>query len=411
MFRFLLIAFAAVGLPSHVPVVGERGETEEFEDTTLLQSHRVGRSTATEDTEGCKGPQPVIIDTDMDTDDQMAIAYLLAEPSIVVKAITVLADGWSNQWSGVVNAMRLTQYFGQPDIPVAYSPKYNSDTQLNLQEPNGLPKISLLPGINNYLSEFVPLPFNERPPSWQYASTLIARTLKKSRCKVDIIELGPLTTLAQVIQEYPKRFKTKVKRLYFSGGEISPRNVEPTTKVWPYSAGGTSFTGKPPGTSWNVFSDPIAANAVFSFGVRMVFATSTLQNSFAFSTNDTSYIPASCDPQRAQFLRDLVDKLPDADAEKQQLIKYWDQSAAVLAVQMIRNNGAEDAAVCTKWNRTTFSVMMEAGDNPSVSGTYYARLLENSFGQHVTECLAGNETEFLIAYYSGLCGIFYQSTA
>ena len=38
-----------------------------------------------------------------------------------------------------------------------------------------------------------------------------------------------------------------MKRLYFSGGEISPRNVEPTTKVWPYSAGGTSFTGKPPG--------------------------------------------------------------------------------------------------------------------------------------------------------------------
>ena len=24
-----------------------------------------------------------------------------------------------NQWSGVVNAMRLTQYFGQPDIPVS----------------------------------------------------------------------------------------------------------------------------------------------------------------------------------------------------------------------------------------------------------------------------------------------------
>ena len=139
--------------------------------------------------------------------------------------------------------------------------------------------------------------------------------------------------------------------------------------------------------------------------------TPTLQDSFDFSTNDTSYIPASCDLQRAEFLRDLVDQLPAADAEKQQLIKYWDQSAAVLAVQMIRNNGATDAAVCTEWNRSTFSVMMEAGDNASVSGTRYAKLLENSFGQPVTQCLAGNETEFLTAYFSGLCGIFYQSTA
>eukprot|EP00438_Fugacium_kawagutii_P003807 Skav205035 [mRNA] locus=scaffold2669:115951:116331:- [translate_table: standard] len=78
---------------------------------------------------------PVIVDTDMDTDDQMALIFLLGEPSIEVKAITVSADGWSNQWSGVQNAMRLTQLYGQPDIPVAYSPKYNPDTQLNWISP------------------------------------------------------------------------------------------------------------------------------------------------------------------------------------------------------------------------------------------------------------------------------------
>ena len=109
--------------------------------------------------------------------------------------------------------------------------------QLNLQEPNGLPKISLLPGINNYLSEFVPLPFNERPPSWQYASTLIFTTLFRSRCKVDIIALGPLTNLAQVIQERPTIFYKKVKRLYFSGGDVVPRDAAPTTKVWPFFRG------------------------------------------------------------------------------------------------------------------------------------------------------------------------------
>ena len=41
-----------------------------------------------------------------------------------MKAITVSAVGWSHQYSGVVNAMRLTQFFGQPDIPVGYSSVY-----------------------------------------------------------------------------------------------------------------------------------------------------------------------------------------------------------------------------------------------------------------------------------------------
>ena len=43
MLRFWLIVFNAVGLPSHVAVVGERVGTEEFEDTLLLQSHKIGR--------------------------------------------------------------------------------------------------------------------------------------------------------------------------------------------------------------------------------------------------------------------------------------------------------------------------------------------------------------------------------
>ena len=62
-------------------------------------------------------------------------------------------------------------------------------------------------------------------------------------------------------------------------------------------------------------------------------------------------------------------------------------------------------------------VMLEAGDNASVSGGQYARLLENSDGSSALlrpgrhsldispRCLMSNATEMKRAYYSGLCGL------
>ena len=299
--------------------------------------------------------KPVIIDTDVDTDDQMAIAFMLAQPDIEVLAITVGCDGWSQQWAGVVSVMRLTQYFGQPGIPVAYSPFYNSDTQLNLKEPNGLPDPTLLAGTGNFLSEYVGLPFNIRPPSWMYTGLLLHEKLRKSRRKVDIIALGPLTNLARFLQESPRLFKRKVNRIYFSGGIVVPRSSSPTDKVWPYSAPGTSFTGKPPHTEWNVFSDPIAANSVFSFGKSLVLATSTYTEGMQFYLNDTDFIPASCDSDRAAVLTKMVTTMPIADGEAVDDLRYWDESAVVLFVQMIRNGGRQEAAVCKEWDKKRFS--------------------------------------------------------
>lgn len=60
---------------------------------------------------------PVIIDTDVDTDDQMAIAYLLAQPDFRVLAITVGCNGWSQHWAGVMSIMRLTKYLDSLTFP------------------------------------------------------------------------------------------------------------------------------------------------------------------------------------------------------------------------------------------------------------------------------------------------------
>ena len=99
------------------------------------------------------------------------------------------------------------------------------------------------------------------------------------------------------------------------------RSSTPTDKVWPYSAPDTSFSGNPPDTEWNNFSDPVAANSVLSFGVSIVLATSTY-------TDGTDFIPASCDSDRA-VLTKLVTTFPMADGEEPSDLRYWDESAMV----------------------------------------------------------------------------------
>ena len=122
-----------------------------------------------------------------------------------------------------------------------------------------------------------------------------------------------------------------------------------------------------------------------------------------FYVNDTDFIPASCDSDRAGVLTKMVTTLPTADGEEASDLRYWDESAMVLFVQMIRNGGKKEAAVCTEWDKKRFTVMLEAGNNASVSGGQYSRLLQNEFGQEAIECLTGNLTEFKIAYFEGFC--------
>ena len=110
-----------------------------------------------------------------------------------------------------------------------------------------------------------------------------------------------------------------------------------------------------------------------------------------FYLNDTDFIPSSCDSDKADVLTKMVTTLPTADGEDPDDLRYWDESAMVLFVQMLRNGGKAEAAVCTEWDKKRFAVMLEAGNNASVSGGQYARLLQNEFGQEATECLTGND--------------------
>ncbi|MBZ0288313.1 MAG: nucleoside hydrolase, partial [Anaerolineae bacterium] len=66
-----------------------------------------------------QAPRPVIIDTDMVTDDWMAILLTFKNPDFDVKAITVTGTGFAYCDSGTRIALGLVALAGQGDIPVS----------------------------------------------------------------------------------------------------------------------------------------------------------------------------------------------------------------------------------------------------------------------------------------------------
>jgi pyrimidine-specific ribonucleoside hydrolase len=62
---------------------------------------------------------PVLIDTDVDIDDWMAILYLSMHPGVELRGITTTGVGASHLTPGTRNALGLLQLTGKPDVPVA----------------------------------------------------------------------------------------------------------------------------------------------------------------------------------------------------------------------------------------------------------------------------------------------------
>jgi Inosine-uridine preferring nucleoside hydrolase len=64
-------------------------------------------------------PTPVVVDTDMSTDDVLALLYLLQRPGLDVRAVTVSGTGLAHCPAGARNALELLALTGHGDVPVA----------------------------------------------------------------------------------------------------------------------------------------------------------------------------------------------------------------------------------------------------------------------------------------------------
>ena len=63
-------------------------------------------------------PTPVVVDTDMSTDDVLALLYLLGRRDVDVRAVAVSGTGIADCPAGARNAQALLASAGRGDLPV-----------------------------------------------------------------------------------------------------------------------------------------------------------------------------------------------------------------------------------------------------------------------------------------------------
>jgi pyrimidine-specific ribonucleoside hydrolase len=155
-------------------------------------------------------PRPMIIDTDMAPDDWIAILYLLQRPDVQVMAITVVGTGEAHCQPGVQNALRLVALSGKSNIPVACG------RETPLQGEQVFPSAWRVQSDN---LAGLQLPEGQNPAPDATAAGLLRSIPLDAPGKVTLVTLGPLTNLAEAIQENSD-FLARVDQIYIMGGAL-----------------------------------------------------------------------------------------------------------------------------------------------------------------------------------------------
>ena len=248
-----------------------------------------------------RATRSVIVDTDMSSDDIMALAYLLEKPGISVRAITVEGTGVADGLSGAQNASRLVRALGiRRHIPIAYGPARPLSGTAAFPPP-WRATADRMYGLNI--------------PAWSGAApapdavSLLTRTLRSSR-HISLITLGPLTNVALALRAQPA-IAAKIARIYAMAGAIQVPGNEPTHQR----------------AEWNVYIDPKAADVVLRSGAPVTVVPLDASNNVPITTFLASAVQAN---RSSPAMRLLAEMLNDP-FYTQAPVYFWDPLTAVAA--------------------------------------------------------------------------------
>ncbi len=189
------------------------------------------------------GLQPirVIIDTDPGIDDAAAILMGLGSQELRVEALTTVF-GNASVTQSTVNALRLLEAAGRPDIPV-----YRGVGKCyNFTEPTYAAQVHGTDGFGDVLW---PLP--KTPPQRRHAVLELIDRVLGAPGEITVVALGRLTNVALAISIEPQ-VATALRSLIVMGGAIVvPGNASPVASA-------------------NLWGDPEAADVVYRSGAKIV---------------------------------------------------------------------------------------------------------------------------------------------
>lgn len=256
--------------------------------------------------------RPFIIDTDMGVDDVIAIIYMLQQPNIVVKGITIECDGNAHCQPALANLLGLLQLLHRSDIPVALG-----DEKPLSENPHHYPA-DILQSCDTLSNASLKKPVRIFQPKKTAQQLWI--DLLTHYSSMNILALGPLTTPAQVFERAPQ-LKKQIHRIYLMGGAVNvPGNIHLVDLANPNQV-----------AEWNIYMDPKAAQMVFHSNVPLTLVPLDVTNQVLIDESFFHQLKMRAHTPSALFLVDLFSRNHEMLLHKDWF--FWDPMAAVIAVE------------------------------------------------------------------------------
>lgn len=245
---------------------------------------------------------PVVIDTDMSSDDIMALAYLIERHDISIRAITVAGTGVAHGPEGARNVLTLMRALGvKRTIPVAYGQPFPTEG-FRAFPPDWRSVADAMYGL--------PLPRWSGPAPRQDAVRTLVTTISQAPRPVTVIMLGPFTNLALALRADPA-IARKIARVHAMAGAFKVAGNEPVHRR----------------AEWNVYVDARAAAAVLDTGIPLTIVPLDASDSVPVTSFVTAAVRAR---MRTPAMRLLARMLADPYYLRTGAY-FWDPLAAVAA--------------------------------------------------------------------------------
>uniref|UniRef100_K3Z3W2 Inosine/uridine-preferring nucleoside hydrolase domain-containing protein n=1 Tax=Setaria italica TaxID=4555 RepID=K3Z3W2_SETIT len=304
-------------------------------------------------------PRRILVDTDMDTDDVLALLYILKHnrSEFDVKAITINANEWSDAGHAVNHVYDILYMMGRDDIAVGVGGDGGISGAGDIRPNVGgyLPLIdqgmstaggcryrqAIPPGRGGRLDidtnsgvrrGFLPQgPRGYRPLRQPTAQRVMADTL--SAGPTSVLLLGAHTNLALLLMTHP-HLRRNVERIYVSGGAVRVAgNLFTATAANPFA-------------EFNFFGDPFAAYQVLHSGVPVTLVPLDATNTVPVTEEFYSEFRRRQSTYEAQYGFQSLD----------QGYYMWDSFAAGVALSSMRhgetNGGGNEFAELEYMNIT-----------------------------------------------------------
>ncbi len=272
----------------------------------------------------------VLIDTDVDFDDYMAMLYLLKHPDIKVEGITISGTGAVHLTPGVTNVSNMLTLLGDANtlkIPVA------SGAKAPMIYSNTYPGADREAADQHYEA---PFPGTNPNPTLDDALIFLRRYIINCKSPVTVLCIGGgsnwgrLFDLAKTDEALRLAMGTKIERIVMMGGNLLPcyvtpgaeGNIQPTLQPDPY------YTNKV--AEWNIFVDPVGAQEIFLGNVPITLVALNATSQVPLTPEFVAKLEQINNPV-ANFLYQVLESQTIKPGIGQYL-DFWDPLAACVLV-------------------------------------------------------------------------------